>query len=134
MGLACPRIADEHDRLGAFDVAALGQLAHPRRRDHRRLAEVELVQRFDARQVRVFDATIDRAPLTLLELGRQQCFEVAEIGLAFAFGLLGQRSALAGQGRQTQQHALLLDDALPQAQLTVHRPGAHRAAPTSRSS
>ena len=35
----------------------------------------------------------------ILELGCQQCFEVAEIRLALAFGLLGQGSALAGQGR-----------------------------------
>jgi hypothetical protein len=37
--------------------------------------------------------------LTLFELGRQQCLEVAQIGLAFTFSLLGQRSALASQGR-----------------------------------
>ena len=101
MGFARPRIADEHDRLGAFDVAALGQFAHPRRRDQRRLAEVELVQGFDVRQVRLFDATIDGAPLALLEFGRQQRLEVAKIRLPLAFGLLGERSALAGQGRQT---------------------------------
>ena len=69
MRLACARITNEDDRLGAFDVAAFGQLTHPRRRDHRRLAEVEFVQRFDTRQVGVFDAAIDGPPLTLLELG-----------------------------------------------------------------
>src|SRR6476620_4535200 len=49
----------------------------------------------------VFDAAIDRPSLAFLELGCQQCFEVPEIGLAFAFGLLGQGCALAGQSRQT---------------------------------
>jgi hypothetical protein len=99
------------------------------------LAEVELVQRLDAWQARVFDASVDRAPLAILQLSREQCFQVAaEVRLTLAFGLLGQRAALAGNGRQAEQHALLLDHALAHAGCIL-RPRAHRAPPlTSRSS
>jgi hypothetical protein len=133
MGFASTRVADKHDRFGALQVATLRQLAQLRGRDRRRLAEVELIQRFDPRQVRLFDASVDRAPFPILELGGQERLQVAQIRLTLAFGLFGQRRALAGDGRQMQHHALLLDDGLPYARLAF-RTRAHRAAPATSSS
>jgi len=50
---SCPcNISDEHHGLGARDIAALSQVAHPGHRDLRRLAEVEFLQRLDPRQPR----------------------------------------------------------------------------------
>jgi hypothetical protein len=99
VGLTSAAIADKYDRLGAFDVAALGQLAQLRRRDRRCLAEVELVQGLDAWQMRFFDAPVDRATLPILQFGGEQRFQVAEVRLTLAFGLLGRRTALAGDRR-----------------------------------
>src|SRR5262249_13032485 len=96
MSLAGTAVADEHDRLGALYVAALGQFTEPGRRDRRRLAEVELVQGLDPRQVGLLDASFDGPPLAILQLGREECLQIAQVWLALAFGLLGQRPALAG--------------------------------------
>jgi hypothetical protein len=128
------RVAHEHDRLGTLQVAAFRELTHLRRRDRRRLAEVELVQRLDARQMRLFDAPVDSAPLAILQLGGQQGLEVGQVRLPLAFGLLGQRRALARHRRYMQHDALLLDDALAHTRLVLDT-RAHRAPrPTSRSS
>src|SRR6202035_417277 len=84
MGLAGAAVADQHDGLGALDVAPVGELADLRRRHLRRLAEVELVQGFDARQVRVLEPARDRVPLALVDLGGEQRFQIAEAGVALA--------------------------------------------------
>jgi hypothetical protein len=70
--MAHPGGSRQSERHCVFDVAALGQFAHARRRDHRRRAEIEVVQCFDPRQVRVLDPVLDGTPLTLLEFGCQQ--------------------------------------------------------------
>src|SRR5882672_7942141 len=53
--------------------------------------EVELAERFDAGQVRFFNAPVDGAPLTLLQLGGEQRLEITQVRLPLALGLLGQR-------------------------------------------
>jgi hypothetical protein len=60
MGLPGATVADQHDRLGARDVAAVGELADLGRRGLRRLGEVELVEGLDARQARDLQPTRDR--------------------------------------------------------------------------
>ena len=99
MRFARAGVANEHDRLGALQIAALHEFAQQRRRDGRRLTEVELVQGLDAWQMRFFDAPVDRATLPILQFGGEQRFQVAEVRLTLAFGLLGRRTALAGDRR-----------------------------------
>jgi hypothetical protein len=52
MTLAGAGVADQQDRLGAFEIAAFGQGADAGSRDMRRLSEVELFERLDPWQVR----------------------------------------------------------------------------------
>ena len=112
MGLAGPTIADEHDRFGALDVTPVGERANLRRRDLRRLAEVKLVEGLDARQVRVLQPARDRMSLALLDLGGKQRFQIAEMRVALAHGLRGERSTLPADGRKMEHFAVLEDRGL----------------------
>jgi len=66
------------------------KLADLRRRDLRRLAEVELVEGLDAWQMRVLEPTRDRMPLALVDLGGEQRFQIAQVRVALAHRLLTQ--------------------------------------------
>ena len=94
MGLAGAALADEQDRFGALDIAALGQVAHLRRGHIRRLRVIELFQRFHSRQMGFPDAAFNRVPFALFDLGQQQCFQIPDVALLLANRLLGQRAEL----------------------------------------
>src|SRR6266516_3220092 len=121
MRLPRPALADEHDRFGPLEVAARGQRLDPGRRDRRRPAEVELLERLDPWQVAVLEPTGDRIPLALLQLGLQESVEVAQVAVMLTLGLLGQPGALPGDGGQVELLAALLDDGLGQRRRRAHR-------------
>jgi len=76
MRLAGPTLANQHHGLRARNVATVGELADLGRRHLRRLAEVEFVERLDARQMRVLQPSRDGVPFALVDLGREQGFQV----------------------------------------------------------
>ena len=129
MGLAGAAFADEQDRFGALDVAALGQVAHLRRGHIRRLRVIELFQRFHARQMGFPDAALDGVAFPLFDLGQQQCFQISDVAFLLANRLLGQRAELRGDHRHPQSLALRFDGGLLQLRHLV----AHRAPPAVRS-
>ena len=47
--------------------------------------------------------------LALVDFGREQGFQVAEVRVPLAHGLLGERATLPGDGRQMQHFAVLQD-------------------------
>src|ERR1700676_2213348 len=51
----------------------------------------------------------DRMPLALVDFRGEQGFQVAEVRVPLAHGLLGQRPTLAADGRQVQHFAVLED-------------------------
>jgi hypothetical protein len=63
MTLARAWVADQQDRLGAFEKAAFSQGADAGGREVRRLSEIELFERLDPWQVRFLD------PQASIELG-----------------------------------------------------------------
>ena len=63
--------------------------------------------------------------LALVDLSGEQGFQVAEMRVALAHGLLGQRPTLAADGRQVQHFAVLEDRGqLQRAWGRAHRPTA----------
>src|SRR5450756_562326 len=79
MRLARPTFPDEHHRLRSVDVAALGQLGDLRRRDHRCLGEVELLQALHLRQMGILYPPNDGVLFPLLDLRLQQRLQVTEV-------------------------------------------------------
>src|SRR5207245_416889 len=109
MGFAGAAVAYKDDGLGPPDIAALGELVNPLRRDAGRLREVELVEGLQPRQMRFAKAPRHQPLLAFLQLGLQQRFEITQMRAAFAHRLFRQRGALRGDGRQMQKLALLAD-------------------------
>ena len=79
MRLPGSAIANQQNGFGALDIAAVRQLAHLRRLDQRSLVEVELLQCLHSRQARFLDAPLNRVPLPLFDLGRQQRFQIPDV-------------------------------------------------------
>jgi len=98
----------KQDRFGAGHVVALGQRAQLGGRDGGAV-ELERVQRLHPRQTRFMQHAGDRPAFALLHLGRQQCFEVADMGLPCPGSLVGQARELAADRRHAQRLAVLPD-------------------------
>jgi hypothetical protein len=79
-----------------------------RRRDAGAI-ELERLQRLHSRQSRLVQQPGDRSALAFLHLGRQQRFEIAEMGLALAAGCFRQTSELRADRRYPQRLAVLAD-------------------------
>ena len=114
MRFAGATIADQDDRFGAFDVAALSQLVDPGCMDMGSLAEVELLQGFHPRQASLLNPSGNRVAFTLFQLDRQQRFQIAQVSLSLLSGCIGHGDALLGDGGQAQNSALLLHSCLLQ--------------------
>lgn len=109
MALAGAGIADQQDRLGAFEIAALGQGADAGRRDVRRLREVELFQRLDPGQPRLLYPQLNRPPFPVFDFGLEQGFEEVQMRVFALPGLLGERGELRADGGQMQRLRVLGD-------------------------
>src|SRR6516165_247763 len=107
MRLARAALADEHHRLTSTDVSTIGQLAHPRRRYPRRLPEVELFQRLHPRQLRIANPVLNRMPVPLFALHRQQCFQVVNMAVILLHRLFGQREKVGRDYRHADGFAIL---------------------------
>ena len=82
---------------------------------------VELLERFHSRQVRFFDPPVDRVPLPLFDLGRQQNFQIPGVCFLLPHRLLGQSAELRRHHRHAQRFAVLLDGGLLELrQLAAH--------------
>jgi hypothetical protein len=86
--------------------------------------ELERLERLHPRQSGFMQQARDRPALALLHLGRQQRFEIAEMGLLLPHGSLRQAVELAADGRHAQRLAVLPDGLVLQV--------AHHAAPVQR--
>jgi hypothetical protein len=77
MRLADTGRSEEHDVVRTLDEAAAGELAHDLAIDRRLEVEVELVERFDPRQPRLFQAALDAALVAAVPLGFERAGEEA---------------------------------------------------------
>ena len=112
MRLAGATITNQNYWFGPFDVATLSQFVDLGGLDLRSLAEVELIERLHARQMSILDPPCDGVALALFQFRCQQRFQVAQISQSLLDGLFGQRCALVGHGRQTQDTTLLRNGGL----------------------
>src|SRR5687767_5474293 len=73
------------------------------------LRKIKFIQGFESWQLRFAQALLYGVPLSFLDLGRQQSFDIAEVALSLAPGRLRQRFKLGSDGRQAQLPAMLVD-------------------------
>lgn len=102
VGLSCAGVPEQDDRFAGVQVAPGGEVAQGGGCDARNGVDVELRQPFQPRKLGVIDAS-GAAPFgAVVDLGGQHFGEVAQMGMAFAVGDLGETCRFGAHCRQVQ--------------------------------
>ncbi len=107
------------------DILRAGQFQHQGLVQRGQSQEVEAVQAFDRRELRLLDAPLDRPPFPLDQLQFGQAQQIADMIDAVGRALPGQLVILAQEGRQLQRLQVMGEQDLGRV--------GHDAAPVSRS-
>ena len=102
MGLAGAGVTEQHDRFAGVHVVPGGEVAQGGGCDAGDGVDVELRQPFQPRELGVVDAPGAASFGAVVDLGGQDLGEVAQVGLAFPVGDLGQAGGFGADGRQVQ--------------------------------
>ena len=102
MGLAGAGVAEQHDRFAGVHVVPGGQLAEQGGRDTGDGVDVEVRQAFEPRELGVVDAPGAASFGAVVDLGGQDFGEVAQVGVAFPVGDLGQADRFGAHRGQVQ--------------------------------
>ena len=125
VGLAGAAVADRDDVLAAGDVLRAGKLQHQRLVERRQGQEVEAVEAFDRRELRLLDPPLDHPPLALDQLQFGKAQQVADMVDALGGALPGELVVLAQEGRQLERLEVMGEQKLGRV--------GHDATPVSRS-
>jgi len=107
--LAGPALTDEQNRLGAVDIAAVGQVTHLRRSHIRGLGVVKFLESLQPRKMSIPQSALDGVPFALFHFRQQQRFQVAHVTLLLANCLVGQSPKLRRHHRHAQHFTVGFD-------------------------
>ena len=102
VGLAGAGVAEQHDGFAGVDVGAGGEVARVAGADGGGGVDVEVGEPFEAGEVGFVDAAGAAAFGAVVDLGGEDFGEVAEVGLAFPLGDLGEPGGFGADGGQVQ--------------------------------
>jgi hypothetical protein len=114
-------------------ILRAGQFQHQRLVQRRQRREVEAVEAFDRRELRLFDAPLDHPALPLEQLQFGQPKQIADMVDAVAGALPGQPVMLAQEGRQLQRLQVVGKQDLGRVRGRAGERVGHDTAPVSRS-
>ena len=123
--LAGAAVADRDDVLAAGDVLRAGQLQHQGLVERRQGQEVEAVEAFDRRELRLLDPPLDHPPFPLDQLQFGKAQQVTGMVDALGGALPGELVILAQEGRQLERLEVMGEQKLGRV--------GHDATPVSRS-
>ena len=118
--LARTCIAKQTNGLLAGQITAFAQAPQQRRRNVRRVLEVEVFQGLDRRKVGFLDASRHGPAIAFFDLCFQQHLQVAQVRLLLAHGFIGQAGGLIAQCGQVELLGILLDRVQLHRLLSAH--------------